>query len=377
MKITDVKMVLMTSTYRTTERLRSYAIAVVETEDGRIGVGEALPGVTLPTVCREMIEVLKPLFVGADARDYNKLVSHAQALAEYFDHRGMLSCVLGAVDWALHDLAAQRENLPLHKFLNPNSKSSVELYASTGVMSFSKPALLDEVETRIAEGYQTIKVRIGCGIEGADASIQRAQAVMDRVAGRAKLCVDSGQQIFIRNRWSFDDAVRVAEALGDMGVFFFEDAYLIHDRQAYCKLRALKRVPIAGGEMFNDPADFERYITAGAFDIAQPDASVLPGPAAVLAVCKTAEAHGVPTIFHGWTGPVAQLQNIHVALACNSGDVVEYCPLHNPLLMDGLQPIWNFDRGRLAAPSVPGMGAAPIRDLAEKYPFQGISSFIA
>jgi L-alanine-DL-glutamate epimerase-like enolase superfamily enzyme len=191
------------------------------------------------------------------------------------------------------------------------------------------------------------------------------------------LGVDAGQQVFIRHRWSFDDAVRVAEALGEMGVFFFEDAYLISDRDAYCRLKALKRVPIAGGEMFNDPADFERYLDAGAFDVAQPDASVLPGPAAALRVCRAAEAHGVETIFHGWTGPIAQLQNIHVALACNSGDVVEYCPLHNPLLMDGLRPVWAFDRGRLAAPQGPGMGAAPIRDLAERYPFRGVSSFIA
>lgn len=377
MKIIDVKTHLMTSTYRTTERLRSYAIVAVETEDGRIGVGEPLPGVTLPTVCREAIEILKPLFVGADAREYQKLVSHAQALVEYFDHRGMISCVLGALDWALHDLAAQREGLPLHRYLNPNSKASVEVYASTGVLAMSTPVLLDEVETRIAEGYRTIKIRIGCGIEGAEPSIRRAKAVFDRVGGRARVGVDAGQQIFIRDRWSFDDAARVAEALGDMGAFFFEDAYLIHDREAWCKLRALKRVPIAGGEMFNDPADFERYLTAGAFDIAQPDASVLPGPAAALRVCTAAQASGVPTIFHGWTGPVSQLQNIHVALACQSGDIVEYCPLHNPLLMDGLRPVWEFDRGRVAAPRVPGMGGAPVRELAEKYPFKGVSSFIA
>src|SRR6185312_16899955 len=171
MKITNVHMVLMTSTYRNTERLRSYAVAVVETEDGRIGVGEPLPGVTLPTVCRETIEILKPLFIGNDAREYQKLVSHAQALVEYFDHRGMISCVLGAIDWALHDLAAQRENLPLHRFLNPQSKASVELYASTGVMAFSDEALLDEIGKRLAEGYETIKIRIGCGLAGAEASI--------------------------------------------------------------------------------------------------------------------------------------------------------------------------------------------------------------
>ena len=35
--------------------------------------------------------------------------------------------------WALHDLAAQRENLPLHRYLNPASSPSVELYASTGI----------------------------------------------------------------------------------------------------------------------------------------------------------------------------------------------------------------------------------------------------
>ena len=129
--------------------------------------------------------------------------------------------------------------------------------------------------------------------------------------------------------------------------------------------------------MFNDPADFERYCSAGAFDISQPDASVLPGPAASLAACRAADLHGLKTIFHGWAGPVAQLQNIHAALASSGGDTVEFCPLLHPLLSDGLRPVWNFAQGRLSAPESPGMGAASIEVLSEVYPFRGISNLVA
>jgi L-alanine-DL-glutamate epimerase-like enolase superfamily enzyme len=129
--------------------------------------------------------------------------------------------------------------------------------------------------------------------------------------------------------------------------------------------------------MFNRASDFARYLDAGALDIIQPDACVLPGPAAALAATAAAGKHGAGAILHGWAGPVAQMQNIHAALASANCDRVEFCPLLHPLLSDGLAPVWNFNAGRLAAPQVAGMGAAPIEALAAKYPFKNVSMLIA
>jgi L-alanine-DL-glutamate epimerase-like enolase superfamily enzyme len=94
------------------------------------------------------------------------------------------------------------------------------------------PALLDELEARLAQGYQTIKIRIGCGRESADDAIARARAARKFIGNRARLGVDAGQQIFVEKRWPIEDALRVTQALGELDVLFFEEPYLITDLAA-------------------------------------------------------------------------------------------------------------------------------------------------
>jgi L-alanine-DL-glutamate epimerase-like enolase superfamily enzyme len=67
MKIVELDCILLTAPHRAPDRLRSYGVVVVKTEDGRIGVGEPYAAVNMPTVCRESVRLLRELFVGQDA----------------------------------------------------------------------------------------------------------------------------------------------------------------------------------------------------------------------------------------------------------------------------------------------------------------------
>ena len=66
---------------------------------------------------------------------------------------------------------------------------------------------------------------------------------------------------------------------------------------------------------------------ARALDVAQPDASVLSGPQSCLRVGQHAAQQKVRVVMHSFAGPVAQLQNIHAALAIPACDLVEFAPL--------------------------------------------------
>jgi L-alanine-DL-glutamate epimerase-like enolase superfamily enzyme len=145
---------------------------------------------------------------------------------------------------------------------------------------------------------------------------------------------------------------------------------LISDLEGWVALKKLDQIPIAGGEMFAEAGQFRHYIDAGAFDVVQPDAAVLSGPNALLQVGEYAEHSHTPMIMHGWAGPVAQMQNIHGALASPSCDMVEYCTLFNPLLEETLAPLWKFENGRLQAPTLPGMGVKITTETEKQYPFQ-------
>ena len=129
--------------------------------------------------------------------------------------------------------------------------------------------------------------------------------------------------------------------------------------------------------MFSQTASFTRYLQAHAVDIAQPDAAVLSGPEACLHVDQIAMACKKTTVMHGWAGPVAQMQNIHAALAMGSCDLVEYCTLRHPLLTEAMTPLWRFKNGRLDAPQTPGMGLTLDEAFLQRHPFRDTSCLIA
>ena len=169
----------------------------------------------------------------------------------------------------------------------------------------------------------------------------------------------------------------MVEEASEYPIRFLEDTLQIQDLEGYVELRKMGKIPIAGGEMFHDVDSFRRYFEAGAFDVAQPDACVIPGPRRCLEVGRLAERHGVEIIMHGWAGPVAQMQNIHIGLACKTCDTVENAihmrPLNEELIPGFIRPV----EGRISAPTDPGMGVTFTDEVLEKYPFQNVSTIIA
>jgi len=129
--------------------------------------------------------------------------------------------------------------------------------------------------------------------------------------------------------------------------------------------------------MFNEVSQFQSYIEAGALGVAQPDASVLAGPHSCLAVGRQAEQQGIRVAMHSFAGPVAQMQNVHAALAIPECDWVEFATLYHPIMQDVLEPIWKFKDGRFEAPSTPGMGICITPTLQKRYAYQNIVSLIA
>jgi len=379
MKITDVQCKLYTAPYADVEHPtpRSYGVVAVTTEDGLTGYGEPYAAVNMPAVFRAIVEQLTPVVLGQDATSLGPLLHHLYRTAEYFDHRGMVYCAIGAIDWALHDLAAKRKQLPLHRFLNPASSGSVQVYASAGHFTQTPEQIEQELLGYWAEGFRVTKIRAGGNLYSSDHALNHIQEVFKRIPKSMRVGVDVGQQIFHEKQWTYEQCESLVDGLSELDLFFLEDPLLIHDYEGYRRLQAKKSVPIAGGEMFADPDLFERYIRGDAWDVVQPDAAVLPGPAMSLEVGRCAAKYQNPVIMHGWAGPIAQMQNIHIALALETCDMVECCMRYHPFLHEVMRPIWTFEDGRLEAPQTPGMGIVLDDGWEERYPFSGVSSLIA
>jgi D-galactarolactone cycloisomerase len=126
-------------------------------------------------------------------------------------------------------------------------------------------------------------------------------------------------------------------------------------------------VPISGGEVLTRRQSFQPLVSAGAFDIVQPDVTKVGGISEFRRIANIAEDFGVRVIPHGWNTAVGLAVDLQLASAFLTSDKVEYCT--GSAYVDDLcvQP-WKLDaEGMLEIPTYPGVGVELDSDKIEKY----------
>ncbi len=181
------------------------------------------------------------------------------------------------------------------------------------------------------------------------------------------LAVDAGgSDAFWRNGFAW--AVRTADMLAAHDVAWFEEALRPDDLDGFVALRRASRVPIAGGEVLTRRQDFFRFLSAGAFDIVQPDTTKAGGLSESRRVAWLAEEFGTRFIPHGWNTAIGLAADLHLASALPGTDLVEYKT--GSAYIDDLVAGGEFTidhDGMLAVPAGAGLGVRIDRDALERH----------
>jgi len=110
-----------------------------------------------------------------------------------------------AVELALLDLRAQREGVPLAKLLDP--RALPEVAVSALLSSVSMPELAREAQRAAADGFTTLKLKVGL-----DDDFARAAVVRDAVGPRVKLRLDAN------GAWTREEALQRLRELAALGI---------------------------------------------------------------------------------------------------------------------------------------------------------------
>ena len=179
-------------TSRTLEEGKRLILVRLETEDGRVGWGEASPSrrwsaETLESALTSLHHYLVPAVVGRDPRDLPGL--HAamdQELAPGFD-RGQ-PIAKAALDFACHDLVARSQGLPVQAPLGRREPGQITLAYLVSAPTPEEAAR--QAEEARAAGYRAFKVKVGGHAPAHDVAV--ASAVV-AAAGGATVWVDANQ----------------------------------------------------------------------------------------------------------------------------------------------------------------------------------------
>ncbi|MEV0386467.1 enolase C-terminal domain-like protein [Nonomuraea sp. NPDC050643] len=135
----------------------------------------------------------------------------------------------------------------------------------------------------------------------------------------------------------------------------------------YVALRREAHVAISGGEVLTRRQAFLPWLSAGAFDIVQPDVTKVGGLSEQRRIGWAAEDHGIRLIPHGWNTAVGLAADLQLASALPGTDLVEYIS-GSPYVDELSARPWTLDGdGMLPIPDTPGLGIDLDRDALSRY----------
>jgi L-alanine-DL-glutamate epimerase-like enolase superfamily enzyme len=297
---------------------RFYGWLIVElfTDSGHVGIGNAALS---PRLAKHTIDTyLKPLLIGKDPWDSEFLWQLMYRATMAFGRKGIGMVAISAVDIAIWDVLGKAAGQPVFRLLGGRTKPRIPVYASR---LYSQPldALAAEAKSYKDQGYSAMKLRFGWGPADGAAGMQRnldlVRTVRETIGDEIDLMTDAYMG------WNLDYARRMVPRLEPFHIRWLEEPVIPDDIHGYAALKALRRVPIAGGEHEFTLVGFADMLRAEAVDYIQFDTNRVGGITQARKIAALAESYAVPVVPHA-----GQMHNFHVVMASLNSPMAEFFP---------------------------------------------------
>ena len=329
-----------------------HALVAVHTDAGVTGYGSCY---TDGRLVQAGVQVLEHLWRGENALEPERVCEKMHQNTFWMGRGGTLTHVISGIDIALWDILGKVLGMPVGRLLGGCYRTRVQPYCS---LLMEEPDLMrDVVASFRAKGFRAFKIGWGPFGRRDDTRLDEAivRAAREGAGEGTKLLVDAGAS---DSYWpqGLKWAMRTAEMLGDYDVGWFEEALRPDAIDDFCDLRRASPVPIAGGEVLTRRQTFLPWLSRGAFDIVQPDATKVGGISEQRRIAWMADDFGVRYVGHGWNTAVGLAADLQLATALPHVDLVEF--IGGSPYLDGITeaPFKLDGEGYLAIPDEPGLG---------------------
>lgn len=379
------------------EGINLMVVKVDTNQPGLYGLGCATFAYRHLTVKHLVEEYLKPLLVGRDAQNIEELwqLMHQNG---YWRNGPIENNAISGIDMALWDIKGKMAGMPVYQLFGGKVREGVPVYRHVDGKD------IDEICENILK-YQEMGIthlRCQCGgYGGADYGCTPATAPEGAPDGMyldSRKYIRDTVKLFgqIRDRIGYEmqlvhdvheriaplEAVRLAKELEPFDLFFLEDPVPLEQTGWLRNLRQQTGIPIAQGELFNNPAEWRTLITERLIDFIRVHISQIGGITPARKLQIFAEQFGVRTAWHGPgdMSPLAHAANIHIDLAAPNFGVQEWSGIEPPnfviqelkgphgALLEVFPGLPEYRDGYVYANDRPGLGVDLNEAEAAKYP---------
>lgn len=345
------------------------ALLQVETDAGLTGLSEVFrvpPGVVRAAVTGRDSHFGR-LLVGQELTHPERLWQMMWDALMHTNRRGWQVMILGALDVALWDLYGQALGEPVWKLLGGAQRGPFQSAEGTlpvhvtpyctivsdvwgGEAMFSQQ--IDRALKLAELGYRAVKVE----------PMFSTPADVIELARRARRELGEGFPLMVDVGYLFNDvptAARVARALGELNIEFFETPLPVDHPEPYARLAAQTNVPLAMGEHAVTRWELLDMLDRGGVSVVQPYMTTCGGLTEAKQIVALAHARGAQVCPGNWSTQILGAASVHLAAWSPITPFIEFAaaevfdsPLRSELQQAGL-PVQN---GRIALPETPGIG---------------------
>jgi L-alanine-DL-glutamate epimerase-like enolase superfamily enzyme len=365
MKITDVKTIILrvpiskpiTDAYFS-HKARNHVFVQIFTDEGIYGLGESSQYFAVSALPPLIDEGFKPYLIGKDPAEIAEIWDSLYKASFLYGRKGSAIIALSGVEIALWDIIGKKKGLPLYKLLGDRKVDKVRSYASGGFLK-SNEELVQEMESFVEKGFKTVKMKVGFG---KDRDIERVMMVRKSIGSEIGLIIDANMS------YSVTEAVKVAKALKNEQLTWFEEPVSADDIEGMAYIKSHSGLSIAAGENEYTEFGFSDLIEKDTVHIVQPDVTRCGGISQAKKIGLMADHRGMkfaPHIFGSIVGLVAAA---HLISCLPNGFLLEFDQTQNPLREELIETRFDF-RGNFCmhVPDTPGVGVDLPPEIIRKY----------
>ncbi len=308
-------------------------IVRIETDEGLIGIGEAMGRPGPRGTAAHINEVLTPMLLGADPR-------HHQALWTAMNEQMRFAPMgISGVDMALWDLRGKIYGDSLVNLLGGQMREAVDCYASPIPYLAAPESSAEKAREFLRQGFRAVKLKIGRGL---NRDLEHVEAARAAIGADVRLLVDAN------GAYTVSESIALAKELVKLGVYWLEEP--VHPEYADDLARIRRRVdlPVVSGEWLGSWVQFRDLLKAEAVDVIMPNITRCGGITGMMKIADMASLENVRVAPHGVGAGIGIVAAVAACAVMPNFLIYEYNQLFNPLRHSVMRETIKFEDGVLA-----------------------------
>ena len=366
--------------------VRLTVVKITTDQDGLYGYGCATFTQRADLVKPAVEKYLKPFLL-------NKTTDRIEDIwqscydSSYWKNGPVLNNALSGIDQALWDIKGRQAGMPVYQLAGGKCREAVDTYVHADGTEFQE--VVDNAKRYVEQGFRNVRVQVGVpGMAGYGArrSGTPLKALHDKplfepayyfrhALKLLEVCrQELGEEVELlhdmHERLLPNQAVQFCKDAEKFKMFFLEDPLSPEDLGYFRQIRQNCATPIAMGELFNSPHEWQPLIAERLIDYIRVHVSQAGGFTPARKIAILAEQYGVRTAWHGPgdVSPVGHMANVTLDIVSYNFGIQEYSPF-NERTQEIFHGCPETKDGYLWVSEKPGWGIEIDEKAAAKSPF--------